>query len=431
VIFIEGGPLAPGSGRQFARDFGRKLWLSTRRTHGSESPLPMSLPGFAYGPTTPVAFGAGRLGKLAGDVARLAGDGASVLLIADPALPALVEQATAALAKGGSTVALFADIRSDPLALQVDGAVEAARKAGARCVVGLGGGSTLDVAKLAAAIVPEGREAEHYELAKNPLPPRGLPRICVPTTAGTGSETTRVSVFTNGRDEKVWAWGDELRADLALLDPALTTGLPTHLTAATGIDALVHAIEACTIRRANPMNDAICLQAIRLVAGNLERAIRHPDDLEARGAVQIAAAAAGIGIDNSGTGIAHAMGHALGAVGHVHHGRAVGLCLRAALAMNAEAAPERHAAVATAMGVPSEGRGMTDIAADLAPAFDRFLRKVGLAISLAKDGLGAGDVKRLVAVTLAAENKPMRDANCRAFDEAELERLATELLTAA
>lgn len=391
----------------------------------------MSLPGFSYGPTTPVAFGAGRLGKIAGDVARLAGEGATVLLIADPALPGIAAQATAALAKGGSKTALFTDIQSDPLARQVDSAAEAARQSGAQCVVGLGGGSTLDVAKLAAAIAPAGHEAEHYALAKNPLPARGLPRVCVPTTAGTGSETTRVSVFTNGRNEKVWGWGDELRADLALLDPSLTIGLPAHLTAATGVDALVHAIEACTIRRANPMNDAICLQAIRLVASNLERAIRAPDDLAARGAMQIAAAAAGIGIDNSGTGIAHAMGHALGAVGHVHHGRAVGLCLRAALALNAEAAPERHAAVAAAMGVPAEGRPTAAVAADLAPAFDRFLRRVGLAISLAADGLGAADVKRLVAVTLAEENKPMRDANCRAFDEAELERLATDLLTAA
>lgn len=391
----------------------------------------MTIPGFSFGPTTPVVFGAGRADKLAGDVTRLAGEGAPVLVVADPALAKLAERVMATLAKGGLKPTLFTDIQSDPLASQVDGAAEAARRAGARSLVGIGGGSTLDVTKFAAAIAPDGREAEHYALAKNPLPRLGLPRICMPTTAGTGSETTRVSVFTNAKSEKVWAWGDELRADLALLDPTLTTGLPAHLTAATGVDALVHAIEACTIRRANPMNDAICLQAIRLVAQNLKRAVEVPDDLGARGAMQIAAAAAGVGIDNSGTGIAHALGHALGAIGHVHHGRAVGLCLRAALALNAEAAPERHAAVAAALGVPAEGRDAATVAADLAPAFDKFLRGVGLAISLERDGLGAKDAKRLVAVTLAEENKPMRDANCRAFAPAELERLANDLLTAA
>jgi alcohol dehydrogenase class IV len=391
----------------------------------------MTIPGFSFGPTTPVAFGAGRLDKIAGDIVRLAGGGAPVLVVADPALAKLAERTSAILTKGGLKPTLFADIQSDPLARQVDGAAEAARRVGARCLVGVGGGSTLDVTKFAAAIAPGGREAEHYALAKNPLPRLGLPRICVPTTAGTGSETTRVSVFTNAKNEKVWAWGDELRADLALLDPALTVGLPASLTAATGVDALVHAIEACTIRRANPMNDAICLQAIRLVAQNLKRAVEAPDDLAARGAMQIAAAAAGIAIDNSGTGIAHALGHALGAIAHVHHGRSVGLCLRVALALNAEAAPERHAAVAAALGVPAEGRPPAAVAADLAPAFDKFLRGVGLAISLERDGLGAKDAKRLVAVTLAEENKPMRDANCRAFDAAELERLAADLLTAA
>jgi len=391
----------------------------------------MSLPGFSFGPTTPVAFGAGRLDQLPNDVKKLAGEGAPVLIVADPALKKLAERAAAVLAKGASKSTIFADIQSDPLAGQVDAAAEAARRSGARCVVGLGGGSTLDVAKFAAAIAPDGKEAEHYALAKNPLPRLGLPRICIPTTAGTGSETTRVSVFTNGKNEKVWAWGDELRADLALLDPTLTVGLPANLTAATGVDALVHAIEACTIRRANPMNDAICLQAIRLVAQHLKRAVEAPDDLAARGAMQIAAAAAGVGIDNSGTGIAHAMGHALGAVGHVHHGRAVGLSLRAALALNAEAAPDRHAAVAAALGVPADGRPAAAVAADLAPAFDKFLRAVGLPISLERDGLGAKDVKRLVSVTLAEENKPMRDANCRAYAPAELERLALELLTAA
>src|SRR5262249_22239588 len=156
-----------------------------------------------------------------------------------------------------------------------------------------------------------------------PLPAKPLPKICIPTTSGTGSETTKVSVFTNAKDEKVWGWGDALSADLALLDPRLTVGLPSHLTAATGIDALVHAIEPRPLRRANPLTDGICLQAIRFTAAYLPRAVPAPDDIEARAQVQIAASLAGIAIDNSGTGVAHALGHALGALGHVHHGRAV------------------------------------------------------------------------------------------------------------
>src|SRR5262249_45032716 len=144
------------------------------------------------------------------------------------------------LRKAGHKVGLFSDVSSDPLGAQVDAAAAEARAIAASCVVGVGGGSTMDVSKFAAAIARTDRPADHYELAKNPLPKNGLKKPCIPTTAGTGSETTRVSVFTNGKGEKMWAWGDELRADLALLDPRLTVGLPPHLTAATGVDALVH-----------------------------------------------------------------------------------------------------------------------------------------------------------------------------------------------
>ncbi len=393
----------------------------------------MTIDPFSFGPTTAVAFGAGRVARLGKDLAALAGDGAAVLLVADPgvARAGLADKVEAVLTGAGCRVALFTDVRSDPLGSQVDAAAAAARKFGAKAVVALGGGSTLDTAKFAAAIATAEAPADHYQLALNPLPARGLAKICLPTTAGTGSETTRVSVFNNARGEKVWAWGDALRADLALLDPTLTVGLPPLLTAATGVDALVHAIEAATIRRANVMNDGVCLQAIRLVVRHLQRAVEVPDDLAARGGMQIAAALAGIAIDNSGTGIAHAMGHALGAVGHVHHGRAVGLCLRAALAWNAEAAPERHALVAEAMGVPAAGRAAAEVARDLPAAYDAFLRRVGLPIALAPDGLSAGDAARLAEVTMAPENKAMRDANIREIQPDDARRIAAEVLSAA
>lgn len=393
----------------------------------------MTIPAFTQVPTTRTAFGVDRVEKLGRDVNALVGEGASVLLIADPGVAklGLADRIEGLLRTAGHSVAVFTDVRSDPLGTQVDGAAEQARKAGAQCIVGLGGGSTLDVCKFAAAIATADKPAEHYSLCVNPLPAVGIKRICIPTTAGTGSETTRTSVFTDLQQAKVWAWGDEIRADLALLDPRLTAALPASLTAATGVDALVHAIEACTIRRANPINDGICLQAIRLIVRNLKRAVEQPDDLEARGAMLIAAAMAGMGIDNSGTGVAHAMGHALGTIGHVHHGRAVGLCLRAALAWNAEAEPARFAAVAEAMGVPAAGRTVDQLAAEVGPAFDRFIRSVGLPISLRDAGLGEADAPRLASVTMQVENKPMRDANIREITEADAAWLAREVLTAA
>lgn len=391
----------------------------------------MSLAGFTMSPNPTIACGAGRADKIAEDVARLAGQGAAVLLVGDPGLGPIIERLSGLLSAGGSKVALFTDVRSDPLAAQIDAAAEQARSNGAKLVVALGGGSTLDSAKLAAACAVSKRPSAHYKLAQNPLPEGPLPTICLPTTAGTGSEATRVSVYTLDSGEKVWAWGDALRPSLSILDPTLTVGLPPHLTAATGVDALVHAIEAMTIRRANIMNDGVCRQAIRLVVQHLPRAVAQGDDLEARQAMQIAACLAGQAIDNSGTGIAHAIGHALGAIGHVHHGRAVGLSLRAALAWNAEAGIERHAQVAQAMGVPSEGRAAKDVAADLAPAFDRFLRDVRLRISLSDDGLSAADAERLAITTMASENKSMRDSNIREITLDDARHFAKVILTAA
>src|SRR5690606_13050365 len=158
----------------------------------------MSFDAFSFGPTTRVAFGADRTARLGKDVAGLVGDGAAVLLVADPgvAKAGLGERVEGVLKKAGCKVGLFTDVRSDPLGRQVDAAAEAARSLGAKAVVGLGGGSTLDTAKFAAAIATADQPADHYGLALNPLPPRGLAKICLPTTAGTGSETTRVSVFT-------------------------------------------------------------------------------------------------------------------------------------------------------------------------------------------------------------------------------------------
>jgi alcohol dehydrogenase class IV len=379
-----------------------------------------------------IAYGANRLAGLGKDVRRLAGAVVSVLVVCDPLLAegGPIGSVLASLEEAGHRIQVFTDVRSDPLDEQVDSAAKRMRTQDVRAVVAVGGGSAMDVGKLAAAIAPGQQSARYYALSRNPFPVGTPICVCVPTTAGTGSEATRVSVFSTPEGAKLWAYGDALRADLALLDPAMTVGLPASLTAATGIDALVHAIEACTNRRAHPLTDAPGLQAIRLVRRHLLRAVSTPDDLEARGAMQIAACLAGQAIDGAGTAIAHGLGHALGAIGKIHHGRAVGLSLRVALAWNAESSPERHAAVARAFGVPGADRDDAVLAADLAPAFDTFLRQVGVRIELGPDGLLPEDAPRLAAEAMKPENEPMRLANCRPVDEQDMTRLAIDLLAA-
>jgi alcohol dehydrogenase class IV len=390
-----------------------------RRSFAGASPADSPRPPFPA--RCPVALGENRLAGLADDVDALVGPGSPVLLVSDPGIAAvgLTARASQVLRDGGHAVAVFTDVRSDPVADSVDAAAALAREFGHPCcIVGLGGGSALDVAKLAAAVAVADHSAEHYALAIHPLPDRPLPKILIPTTAGTGSEVTRTAVFTAADGRKVWAWGGALTADLALLDPALTLSLPPTLTAATGLDALVHAIEACTARRRTPRMDEVCHEAIRLIARHLPRAVARPDDLEARRHLLIASTLAGIGIDACGTGVAHALGHALGALAHVHHGRTVALSLAAAMAWNAEAAPEAYAAVAAALGAAPDPHAA-------APAFAALLAAVGLDRNLSIPGLTP---EALAEATMAPENAPMRDNNPRAVTAQDAHRLAATLL---
>ncbi|HEX6015366.1 MAG TPA: iron-containing alcohol dehydrogenase, partial [Geminicoccaceae bacterium] len=170
-----------------------------------------------------ITAGAGSIESLGTLAAGRVGAGAAVLLVADPGLVALglVDVARRALERAGLGVTLFTDVRSDPLASQVDAGAEVARRERVAAVVALGGGSALDAGKAVAAVARGELPAEAYALCARPLPRAPLLKICVPTTSGTGSETTRTSIVTDGAGNKVWLWGEELKADEVLLDPAL------------------------------------------------------------------------------------------------------------------------------------------------------------------------------------------------------------------
>jgi alcohol dehydrogenase class IV len=373
-------------------------------------------------PVPPMLQGEGALEDLGAHAAKLAGEGAAVLLVADPGLKAsgMIDAAAASLRAAGLSPALFLDIKSDPSARQVDAGAAMARDAGARAVVALGGGSAMDAGKLVAAIAGGGASATRYALCANPFPVGALPKICVPTTSGTGSETTRVSVIGDDAGAKQWYWGAELRADLVVLDPALTVGLPPHLTAATGIDALVHAMEAATNRNANPGNDVYAHAAIRLVMQHLETAVARPTDIPARAGMQLAAAFAGVAIDNAGTAIGHNIGHALGSLRPIHHGRAVGVAMVATLPWNVAGDDGAFAAVAEAMGL---GRD----AAAVPAAFERLMRATGVRISLA-DTFDGVTPAMLAAQMARPENEAMRRSNRKTPTDADMLRFAEAVL---
>jgi alcohol dehydrogenase class IV len=279
--------------------------------------------------------------------------------------------------------------------------------------VGLGGGSALDTAKLVAACAASGLAAQSYQLCETSLPENILPIIAVPTTAGTGSEVTRVAVFANAAKGKVWAWGDELKPHVAILDPELTVGVPAHITAATGLDALVHAIEAATNKYRTDSNDLYALKAISLISENLERAIKNPNDIKARGALLLGSCYGGIAIDNCGTALAHNISHAMADLAPIPHGRATSLAMLATMKWVSHGAPEAYARVAKAMA-----------AADPIAAYDRLVRATAMKISLEGDGLDLGRPELLAEHMASPANAPMRKANLRYPSDAELVELA-------
>jgi alcohol dehydrogenase class IV len=374
-----------------------------------------------------ITAGAGAIESLGTLATGRIGAGGAVLLVADPGLGpfGLIDTARHALERSGLAVRLFTDIRSDPLAAQVDAGAEIARRERVGAVVALGGGSALDAGKAIAAVARGELPAEAYALCARPLPRTPLLKICVPTTSGTGSETTRTSIVTDAAGNKVWLWGEELKADEVLLDPVLTTGLPPALTAATGLDALVHAIEASTNRNAFPANDVFCHEAIRLARRWLLRALEAPADLDAREGLQRAACLAGIGIDNAGTAVAHTIGHALASLRPIHHGRAVGLAMLATLPWNTAEDPQgRWAAVAAALGEPAE-------ASRVPATFERLLRKAGIAVSLAGDGFDGIAPEELAAQMARPENASMRRSNARDIADEDLLSFARAVLAQA
>ena len=362
-----------------------------------------------------IIFGAGRLVDLAGKVEHLAGKGAAVLVVGDPMLTTLgiTGRALKILGDAGFEALAFDGLKGEPKVEDIDAAAKAAQRMKAKAIVGLGGGSALDTAKLVAACAASGLSAQSYQLCETPLPKNILPIIAVPTTAGTGSEVTRVSVFANADKVKVWAWGEELKPNVAILDPELTVGVPPHITAATGLDALVHAIEAATNKSRTDGNDLYALKAVSLISENLERAIKNPNDLDARGALLLGSCYGGIAIDNCGTALAHNISHAMADLAPIPHGRATGLAMLATMEWVSHGAPEAFVRVAKAMGTT-----------DPIKTYERLVRATGMKISLESDGLDLAKPELLAERMASPANAPMRKANLRCPSDAELVELA-------
>lgn len=302
---------------------------------------------FVFNTTRSIEFGAGALSKL-GDIAR-ARFGSRALLVTDPGMmrTGIIDKALAILKAAGVEVTLFADVEADPPEAVIHAATDAARAAGVDGVIGLGGGSSLDVAKLVALLAVGREELKSVYGVGKAQGPR-LPLILVPTTAGTGSEVTPISIVTTGSAEKMGVVSPVLLPDVALLDPELTYGLPAHVTAATGIDAMVHAIEAFASASANnnPISRGLAIQALQLMGPALLTAVRDGSNAKARGDMLLGSMLAGQAFANSPVAAVHALAYPLGGHFHIPHGLSNALVLPHVLRFNAVTAHEAYVELA-------------------------------------------------------------------------------------
>jgi alcohol dehydrogenase class IV len=353
---------------------------------------------FEFNTAPRIVFGDGAIARL-GEItaARL---GRRVLVVTDPGLikAGLIQPALDALAASGVAHAVYPEVAADPPEAVIAEAVAAAQEEKAEAVIGLGGGSSMDVAKLVALLAPgTERLAEIYGIG-NAKGPR-LPLLLAPTTAGTGSEVTPISIVTTGASEKKGVVSPLLLPDVALLDPGLTMSLPAAVTAATGIDAMVHAIEAHASASPanNPVSRALAREALRLLSGAIERAVRDGGDRAARGDMLLGAMLAGQAFANSPVAAVHALAYPIGGHYHIPHGLSNALMLPHVLRFNAETAASAYAEIAPCAFPDLEEIGSQARAAAFADRLAQLSVRCGLQQRLRDVGIPAGAVPMLAA----------------------------------
>ncbi|SMC77343.1 iron-containing alcohol dehydrogenase [Rhizobium sp. RU36D] len=372
---------------------------------------------YTLSPIPEIRFGAGTIAGLATAASAFGAQRALIVIDSFLATSGLGETIAEELRAAGVEPVLFHDFAGEPKIAHLRAAALAGK--GADLVVGIGGGSALDIAKITACTVASGEDPMHYALAANPLPKAPLKKIMVPTTAGTGSETSATNIFTGPEGKKLWIWGAETKADLVILDPQLTASLPANLTAWCGLDAFIHAFEASTNRNSHAGARFYGHEALRKIVASLETAVREPQNLEARGDVLLGSCLAGIAIDNCGTAIAHNISHALAGLAPVHHGLATALGFEATLAWLCDADTPELAAAAKACGVAS--------AAELPAFFSEFMSRCGVNRVLPA-AFGAYTAADLAREMRASENQPMRRSTIREVGDAEIDQFAAIMM---
>jgi|TARA_B110000971_G_C19982160_1_gene487882 alcohol dehydrogenase class IV len=374
---------------------------------------------FLYSAVSDVLVGPGTSAQL-GDLAAAMGI-QRALIVTDPGIIkfGLLDGAVANLKANNVELSIYSDVVADPPESVVMDAVSSAQAFGCDGVIGFGGGSSMDVAKLLAVLI-KGEQQLTDIYGVDQISGGRLPLIQVPTTAGTGSEATMVSIITTGETTKAGVVSRTLLADKVILDAKLTLGLPPAVTAATGIDAMVHAIEAYTSKRLkNPLSDMLAREALRLMANNISTAVKQGDNLQAREAMLLGAMLAGQAFANAPVAAVHALAYPLGGNYHIPHGLSNSLVLPHVLRFNAPAAAELYAELAPIIlpgrELPSDPLEVSDL---LAEHFLQLAADLGLQTKLSQMNIAESDLPKLAEEAMLQQRLLINNPRELSLDDA-------------
>ena len=339
--------------------------------------------------TPTIIFGIDAIKQL-GEQAKKLGAGRA-LLISGPRVQkaGLLDKAASFLKAEGIAAEVNIQDRDtpEPATEVVEDTASIARKGNFDVIIGLGGGSILDVSKMAAALVTNPGTTKDY-FGKEKVPKRGTPTIIVPTTAGTGAEVTKHAIFLDREiNVKKVVASSNLLPNVAIVDPVLTVSCPPPVTASSGIDAFIHAAEAFLSKNANTITDALALESISIITKWLGPAFADGQDMEARYQMSLGSLMAGVVLNNSGTSLVHAMAYPVGGEHHTPHGVTLSALLIACFDYVAVAKAEKMAALARAMGEPIDGLASREVVERVLDAIHHLIKSVGLPASLTDLGI--------------------------------------------
>ncbi len=341
-----------------------------------------------------------RLGEVISSMPFATGKNA-ILFVTDPGVMklGLADTAIQSVEDAGFKVRVFDGVEADPKAVTILNAVEIAIEHKAQCVVGFGGGSSMDVAKLIALLAVSDQKLDDI-FGVNQAVGERLPLVLVPTTAGTGSEVTPISIVTTGTEEKKGVVTPIILPDIAVLDAELTIGLPAHITAATGVDAMVHAIEAFTSRSANnnPISKILAQQALALLGANIQQAVVNGGDLNARSNMLLGSLLAGQAFANAPVAAVHALAYPVGSLFHVPHGLSNALVLCEVMRFNAPECATEYAQIAPFVFPDIDfSKSDNSICATFIDRMDELNFELGLQSGLRHVGIEQSDIPRLAS----------------------------------